>query len=267
MIIVQVAVNGAGPFEFLLDTGTNTTIIEPELAQQLSLRPQDRIELMTVAGAQAVPRAYLNRLALGSAAAENLETLIADLRPIRALHPGIRGLLGQNFLSQFNYLLDYHKRQIEFEVDGELADRICGARLPFEQMEGLMIVSAQSASLKTWRLVMDSASASLILFGKFGQSRDFEISHRGQALIAATASDSHKNVEQGRLRTLRIGETIFTALPVTLLPPDGRAEDGLLPMSLFRAVYVNHKERYVILNPSASIEATSSKKAVGPQTR
>jgi len=253
MIIVQVVLNGAGPFEFLLDTGTNTTIIEPELAQQLRLRPQDRIELMTIAGAQAVPRAQLGSVVLGPAVAENLEALITDLRSIRALHSSVRGILGQNFLTRFNYLLDYRERQIEFETDGELAHRMCGARLPFEQIEGLIAVSAQAASSKTWRLVLDSASTDLILFGHHTQSNAVEMSDRGQIWLTATTSAGSQTVQQGRLRALRIGETAFADLPVTMMPFDGREEDGLLPISLFRAVYVNHKERYVVLNPSQRI--------------
>lgn len=251
MIVIQVKLNGAGPFEFLLDTGTNTTIIEPELAQQLKLHPQDRLELMTVAGAQAVPRAQLGSVVLGSAVAENLEALITELPSLRALHSSIRGVLGQNFLARFNYLLDYGKRQIEFEGDGELADRMCGVRLPFEQIEGLMVVSAQAGSSKAWRLVLDSASPDLILFGPLTPSNGFGIVYYGAAWLAATTSAGSQAVQQGRLRALRIGETAFADLSVTALPPDGRAEDGLLPMSLFRAVYVNHQEHYLILNPSA----------------
>ncbi len=250
MIIVSVALNGAGPFEFLLDTGTNTTIIEPELAQQLKLRPQDRIELMTVAGAQAVPRTQLGSVILGPAVAENLEALITDLRFVRALHSGIRGVLGQNFLARFNYLLDYRERRIEFDAHGELAHRMCGARLPFEQIEGLIAVSAQAGSSQSWRLVLDSASADLILFGQAAQSSVFEMVSRSHAWLAATTSASNQTVQQGRLRALRIGETTFADLPMTMMPPDGREEDGLLPMNLFRAVYVNHKEHYLILNPS-----------------
>jgi hypothetical protein len=66
LIVVPVHVNGDGPFDFLLDTGTNTTLISPDLAQRLRLRPVDRVELVTVAGSEIVPRSWLNSLTLGS---------------------------------------------------------------------------------------------------------------------------------------------------------------------------------------------------------
>jgi predicted aspartyl protease len=211
------------------------------------LRPQDRIELMTVAGPHVLPRVRLGSIVLGSALAENLEALIADLGSIRALHSGICGVLGQNFLSQFTYLLDYREKRIEFEADCDVEHRVDGTRLPFSEIEGLIVVSGHPASSKTWRLVLDSASEGLILFGRPSLASDFAITYSRLACVATTIA-GHKEVEQGRLRTLRIGETVLADMPVTLMPPDGRAEDGLLPMSLFRAVYVNNKQRYVILN-------------------
>lgn len=35
LMIVETTVNNAGPFKFLLDTGTTGTVIDPELARQL----------------------------------------------------------------------------------------------------------------------------------------------------------------------------------------------------------------------------------------
>ena len=35
LILVQTRINGVGPFDFLLDTGTTRTVIDPDLARQL----------------------------------------------------------------------------------------------------------------------------------------------------------------------------------------------------------------------------------------
>jgi predicted aspartyl protease len=217
-IVVPLTVNGQGPFQFLLDTGTNTSIIEPGLAQQLKLRPRDRIELMTVAGPQVLPRIHLGSVVLGSALAENLEALIGDLGSIRTLHSGIRGVLGQNFLSRFNYQLDYREKKIEFEADCDGEHRIDGTRLRFSEIEGLIAISAHPASSKTWRLVLDSATAGLILFGRNAGASDLEINHGWSACLETTTG--HKEVAQGRLQTLRIGETLLTDVPVRRLAGD-----------------------------------------------
>ena len=48
--VVGVYLDGDGPFDFLLDTGTSTTVVTPELAARLGLRPSDSVILITVAG-------------------------------------------------------------------------------------------------------------------------------------------------------------------------------------------------------------------------
>jgi predicted aspartyl protease len=120
MIVIPVTVNGAGPYEFLLDTGSNTTLINAEFARALRLRPIDRVELMTVAGSQVVPRARLESVAIGAKSAADVEVVFSDLREARAISPEICGVLGQNFLSRFNYLINYREGRIEFEDGGEL---------------------------------------------------------------------------------------------------------------------------------------------------
>src|SRR5437899_844453 len=59
-IIVQVKINDSGPYDFLLDTGTNTSMINKELADRHSLRVVDTACLHTIAGSQVVPRGYLD---------------------------------------------------------------------------------------------------------------------------------------------------------------------------------------------------------------
>ena len=39
-MVVSVSINDRGPFDFLVDTGTNTTLIDPELATELGIAAQ-----------------------------------------------------------------------------------------------------------------------------------------------------------------------------------------------------------------------------------
>src|SRR5215212_11871208 len=73
--VVPVYLEGRGPFDFLLDTGTNSTIVTPEVAARLGLRPTDRVTLVTVAGESSLPRARLRRVTVGGSAASDVEAL------------------------------------------------------------------------------------------------------------------------------------------------------------------------------------------------
>src|SRR5215471_9847990 len=65
--VVSVSVNGRGPFDFLVDTGTNTTLIEPALAAELDLAPADRLWITTLTGSEAVPRYFAGEVRVGEA--------------------------------------------------------------------------------------------------------------------------------------------------------------------------------------------------------
>ncbi len=245
VIVIPVTVNGAGPYQFLLDTGSNTTLVSTEFARMLGLRPIDRIELVTTTGSQIVPRARVERLAVCAKSVPNVEVLFSDLRAVRSVEPAISGVLGQNVLTQFNYLLDYRARQITIEEDDELESSLCGERQPIELHEGRMLATAQGGL----RLVLDSGISTSFLFG-----RNFELDWvpgKSQSLVARSDLGS-RTVEQRRVRSFTIGSKWFSDLPVTLMDAktasEARIEDGLLPTNLFRNIYFNHRKGFVIFN-------------------
>ncbi len=251
LIVIAVTVNGSGTHEFLLDTGTNTTLLQTEFAQQLGLRPLDRVELMTVAGSKIVPRAQLPQLTFADKTVNNLEVLFSDLSEIRALRPNVRGILGQNFLSQCNYLVDYGKRQISLLDEADI--RWCGEPLSFTTHEGKILVKINPVG----QLALDSALEDLLLFAAIERKSQLNLKQDEYELRQLRSDAGQQNVWQGILRTFHIGKLTWQNLPVTLLaqkPADvGRVEDGLLPMSLFQSIYVNHRQGYVILNPNLSL--------------
>jgi predicted aspartyl protease len=250
LITVPVFVNGAGPFDFMLDTGTNTTILHPEFARQLGLRPIDRLLLVTVAGSRAVPRSRLERLTLGPRTVTGVEVLWTDLGEIRALAPRICGVLGQNFLSRFNYLIDYAGRRIEFEEGDELERVLRGARLTLETDEDQALVVAQPATpgRKALRFALDSGTTTLVLFAPAVERLAPDIVSDGGPFGRAATIAGASRLVMGRLGHLRLGSEVLTDLPAALVTA-ARVEDGLLPLSLFRAVYFNHRVGFVILNP------------------
>jgi len=249
--VVPVYLEGQGPFDFLLDTGTNSTIVTPEVAARLGLRPADRVTLVTVAGERDVPRARLRRVSVGASAAENVEALVSGLELIRRLDPRVCGILGQNYLGRFNYTLDYGARTVEFEGAGDAAPP-AGERVAFDVEEGKLVVAAFSEShVRALRLVLDAAATSLVIFGDVRGSLGPADSKGGAGRVLTEAGSLEAGL--ARLRSLRVGGTRLRDVPVALISDAAgrgeRAEDGLLPTSLFRAVYFNHDGGYVIFNP------------------
>ena len=250
LTVVPVHLNGEGPFDFLLDTGTNSTVVSPALAARLRLRPSDGVTLITVAGQRDVPRARLGRVEVGGRAAADVEALVSGLEPLSDLDPRLCGVLGQNFLERFNYTLDYDGRSLEFESD---AAPPAGERVPFAVEEGRLVVGAvcDADAPRALRLVLDAAATGLVIFDDARRGLARILSPRAAALMLTEAGGVEARL--ARLPALRVGGSRLRDVPVALLRDpagrDARTEDGLLPTSLFRAVYFNHASGYVIFNP------------------
>ena len=248
--VVSIRIDDQGPFDFLLDTGTNSTLVTPELAARLRIRPTDRVTLITVAGEREVPRARLRKVEVGGNISADVEALVSGLEQLRRLDPRVSGVLGQNFLERFNYTLDYGGRAINFERGGVPPE---GERVPFALEEGKLIVAAFPGPpvARALRLVLDAAAGGLVIFDDPPGALARSLRAQGASLLLTEAGSSE--ARSARLRSLRVGDLRFEDVPVALLRGvTGRAlrgEDGLLPTSLFRAIYFNHTGGYVIFNP------------------
>ena len=255
-VVVPVRIDGHGPFEFLLDTGTDTTLLTPEVAARLALRPASRVVLATPAGSRAVARAEVRSLSVGPKLIGGGEVLIDELEELRALDARLSGVVGQNFLGRLNYSLDYGRKLLLVE-DGRDAPP-AGARVPVAQEDGKMFVSATSrhGDAAALRLLVDTAAGGLVLFDSPHSPpgrAPFEIEAPPGQLIKASTNAGSLAARAGQLKSLHVGGEKFTRLRVALIqfPASAgpRREDGLLPTSLFRSIYFNNAEGYVVLNP------------------
>ena len=67
LMIVGVSIDDQGPYDFLIDTGTNTTLLAPELAAELKLTSRDHLQLASLSRAAALPRYLLRKITVGPA--------------------------------------------------------------------------------------------------------------------------------------------------------------------------------------------------------
>jgi predicted aspartyl protease len=99
IVATQVYINGQGPFTFGLDTGAGITLMSERVAQQLALAKREKEQLQGFCGVDEGHKTKLTELVVGNQQVKNMDAVIFRNNLFDLI--GIDGLIGQNFLKQY----------------------------------------------------------------------------------------------------------------------------------------------------------------------
>jgi predicted aspartyl protease len=119
LVGVPVHINGKGPYDFVLDTGAGNTVVTPELASALSLdvKPVEGIA-RGVGGDVQLELAAVDELSVGTAKITNGQVVVIDLSKVSPKGGLIEnGIIGYDFLKNFETVIDYPKQRFSFIDD------------------------------------------------------------------------------------------------------------------------------------------------------
>jgi len=237
---------------FLLDTGSETTFLDEELAAALGLATTSRTTVDTPGGPAP---ALASRVSLnyGGVRVDDLEVVRDALRSIRAVAPDVRGVLGQDVLRRTNWLLDYREGVVLQDPHGVIGERVRGARLPVDWIGDLPTVGASFGRSTPVRLVLDSAATGLVLFrlpigAATGESARLET-------LAGNVDAPILSADALHLGSLRVPHP---RAAVVAHDADGNEAGGLLPTSLFDAVYFDQKGSAAVVT-AGKVESSKCK--------
>jgi hypothetical protein len=261
-MIVAVSVNHSGPYKFALDTGTQTTTIDPSLAAELGLTTRDS-EVVAGLGFQAsASSVHLDLLEAGTHSVANYTVLVYSLESLQANGLSIRGILGEDFLGRFDILIDNVQGLLCLDDTPAMCASVEGAHIalitPAQTPGGasvprsLILESHLSDAARPVRLWLDSGTNVSFLFNpteyltlntpETAPQQGIGTDGVQRAFVALPARD----VEIGPVALSKV--TFFTFSGVT--KDSGIKEfDGLLTMGLFRRILICHADRFVVLEP------------------
>jgi predicted aspartyl protease len=254
LMVMSVSINDRGPFDFLIDTGTNTTLIDPQLATELALQPKDRLTLASLASATDVPRYYFQTFRVGPASVSNQEALAVPLPQLTALDHKIRGVLGMNFLLQFSFRLDYEHCTLEIYPFPESSQAPTGLRVPVEINESRLLIKVESDASPTgsWRLALDSGIAQFLVFQDRVAAAERSCGKANCLMQVATNMADHRAstilLHDVSIAGAHLPETQVVILRNDLQKPSDH-QDGLLPAAPFRSVFFDRTNATVIFSP------------------
>jgi predicted aspartyl protease len=105
-MLAPVTINGEGPFQFLMDTGANTSCVSRDLAQRLMLTGTEPARIHTVVGVRERPGVIIDRLQVGQ---RSRKAVRAATLP---LNGGIDGVLGVDWLEGQRLVLAFKEKSI-----------------------------------------------------------------------------------------------------------------------------------------------------------
>lgn len=237
-VVDGVFLDGHGPYRFLLDTGAQMNQVEASLASKIGLAQTLRTEMATVTGIIPVAGGRVAEVSLGSAKASDQEFLYTTLDGAHRLSTNIQGVLGQAFLAHFDYLLDFADH---FLVFGATAPE-GGTRIGFETIDGCPVIETSEGNL-----VLDSGANVTVLYRARVPVSD------GPTIRTASGAAAVARIENLRLGIA--GRHYHPASAVSI-PRALLKGDGLLPVSLFRAIFISNSSKYVVLDPGVDSSET-----------
>jgi hypothetical protein len=260
LIVIPVRINQTGPYDFIVDTGSEVTAIDPLLALDLNLKPQATVGVFSVASYAQASVTILESLEANSHVVEKPLAIVEDLREFQAADSRIRGVLGENFLAHFDLLIDYTHKLLCLDETRTMRERVRGEHIPLVtstppeselRFGERLVVSAHLSGVgnqEVW-LQLDSGSDGPLLYAA-ARGRKLKI------LDEATRQGAFANKAQQAFAVLppqdmRIGSLTLGRLSFVTPVSHGkdvprRDEDGLLPTLLFQRVFICSSGHFVI---------------------
>src|SRR5215472_9603398 len=173
-LIVTVSLNNSGPYDFLLDTGTQVTMVDPSLIAG-HLSADGDVTLAGVGFHESVSMVHLQELAVGTHAVSDQNVLVADFSRLKSAGLHIQGILGEDFLEHFDMLIDNSHGLLCLDETERIQERMRGAHIPLSESSqsttgggpgNTLIISVHFLNgMRPVRLMLDSGSNAPFLYG------------------------------------------------------------------------------------------------------
>ena len=263
LIVVPVVINHTGPYDFLLDTGTRFTTVDPLLATELHLKTQGSIGVDGVGFSTDASFAYLDSLEAGSHSIANHPVLVEDLKPLWTADLHFRGTIGGDFLRHFDVLLDYALRMLCLDDTKVMQAAVKGGHIAWVTPSQ----TPDEAPLTTLPIIpvhlSGFAGRRLLLTLDSGANASFLFKHSvslAPGLLNAGHSDGYSadgmkrefsilSPQRIQIGSLNIPQVSFVAPAESGENTLTSKEDGLLTTALFRRVFISYADSFVVLDP------------------
>ena len=152
---VAVRLGGTGPYNFLVDTGSERTVISRQLAMRLGLQPGRTARVHSIVGAGSVNTAIIPRLSFSKKQVGAIEAPMLE-----AANMGADGMLGVDSLKSQNVLFDFKARTMSLTPASNRAESLGDGTIVVKarNRHGRLILTNATADSRRVTVVLDTGS-------------------------------------------------------------------------------------------------------------
>jgi Aspartyl protease len=260
-IVLAVSINHTGPYQFLLDSGTQITMIDPSLTAELHLDTQGAAVVAGAGSRQSASFTQLDLVEAGSHAVAGQKVLVYDLQNLHSSDLHLQGILGEDFLEHFDMLIDNTKRLLCLDQSAAMRADLKGPHIPLvatAEPDGialaslLIVVARLSYAMRPVRLVLDSGATAPLLYNTsqyIGPQLSHDVPLRGSGVDGEQRIFSALPLQDVSIASLQLSRVAFFSLAGIQKDARLKGFDGVLPTRLFRRVFVDHADHFAVLEP------------------
>ncbi|MFO0965685.1 MAG: aspartyl protease family protein [Gemmataceae bacterium] len=115
-MVVEVKINGKGPYRLIFDTGAPITLINNKVAKEAEVLPKDfKKPVFALFGSMG--QFKIKEMEVGNLKVEGMSTMVMDHPTVEAISKAlgpIEGIVGMSFFGKYRMTLDYKNKEMTF---------------------------------------------------------------------------------------------------------------------------------------------------------
>ncbi len=223
-IILEVKVNGKGPYNMLLDTGTNPSAVDLASAREMGLKISTK-GFQGTGGGTDKNLAYPTDIALievGNLVAKNIRAAAIDLSKLsQRLGRQIHGVLGYTLLKNRVVQIDYPKLALRFYASspfsksGMQQNKASRRALQFRLVDGIPVIEAYVNGKKITAVLDTGSSQALSLKPNAISKLELQDEVTKAEPDTSVGYNGQAEVRTGKIESLGVGEISLEKASVT----------------------------------------------------
>jgi predicted aspartyl protease len=237
--LVRVRVTSGREAWFVLDTGASGTTLHAALAHRLGLVVSGESRVTTVDSMTRVATVHLAALSIvGLPVTHEVDVAVHDLALVRRTAPDAEGILGQDVLARYDYLIDPARGRLTI---GRLGAPPSGVHLPLASSAGRPVLLVDDGRGR-YGLVLDTGADVLVMEAGAARQTIGDVPPAARTRGLLETHFGARSVEVEHHVGLRVATLDLPPVALVRVPAEAWSmspEVGLLPASLFSRFYVS----------------------------